>query len=226
MACEKARGGAVPSRHSPRCSKPAPHPTPQSQVPTPAAPVWLTPQTAAGTGMGQAATEPPLPLQRLLSEVPLTARGARWQLRQKPYAPWNPSQTQLWEACHLLTVEGEWATPKCVFVPEGDPLHRGAKSSMRWVCGHGSCQKLVSCQLDGRGLYQSTHLGGQVTSPLCSCSITFSSCMTLANHLDIQHNVHHAGVSRWVPTVYLIYLDRPSHTPTFDPSPPKHKHKT
>ena len=72
--------------------------------------------------MGQAANEPPLPQQRLLSEVPLSARGARWQLRQKPYAPWNPSQTQLWEARRLLTGEGEWAAPKCVFVLEGDPL--------------------------------------------------------------------------------------------------------
>ena len=202
-----------------------PHPTPQPLVPVPAVPVQSTPQAAAGAGVGQAATEPPLPQQRLLSEVPLSARGARWQLRQKPYAPWNPSQTQLWEACCLLTGEGEWAAPKCVFVPEGDPLHRGAKSSMRWVCGHGSCQKLVSSHLDGRGHYQSTHLSRQVTSPLCSCSITFSSCTTLANHLDIQHNVHHAGVSRWVPTVYLIYLDQPAHTPTFGPSPPKCKRK-
>ena len=209
----------MPSRHS----KPVPHPTPQSQVLTPAVPVRLTPQAAAGTGVGQAATEPPLPL---LSEVPLTARGARWQLRQKPYVPWNPSQTQLWEAHHLLTGEGEWAAPKCVFVPEGDPLHRGAKSRMRWVCGHGSCQKLVFSQLDGRGHYQSTHLDRQVTSPLCSCSITFSSCTTLANHLDIQHNVHHPGVSRQVPIIYLIYLDQPAHTPTFGPSPPKCKRKT
>ena len=130
-ACEKVRGGVVPLHCSPHCSKPASHPTPQSQVLTPAVPVRLTPQAAAGTGVGQAATEPPLPQQRLLSEVPLTARRARWQLRQKTYVPWNPSQTQLWEACHLLTGEGEWAAPKCVFVPEGDPLHRGAKSSMR-----------------------------------------------------------------------------------------------
>ena len=189
---------------SPRCSKPAPRPTPQPLVRVPAVPVWPTP---TGTGVGQAATEPPLPQQRLLSEVPLSARGARWQLRQKPYVLWTPTQIQLWEACRLLTGEGEWAAPKCVFVPEGDPLHRGAKSSMRWVCGHGSCQKLVSSQLDGRGHYQSTHLDGQVTSPLCTCGITFNSCTTLANHLDIQHNIHHAGVSRQVPTVYLIYLD-------------------
>ena len=107
----------------------------------------------------------------------------------------------------------------------GDPLHRGAKSSMRWVCGHGSCQKLVSSQLDGRGHYQSTHLSRQVTSPLCSCGITFSSCTTLANHLDIQHNIHHAGVSRRVPTIYLIYLDWPALPPTTSPTPPKCKRK-
>ena len=155
----------------------------------------------------------------------MSARGARWQLRQKPYAPWTPTQTQLWEAHRLLSGEGEWAAPKCVFVPEGDPLHRGAKSSMRWVCGHGSFQKLVSSQLDGRGHYQSTHLAGQVTSPLCSCGITLNSCMTLANHLDIQHNIHHAGVSRWVPTVYLIYLDWPALPPTTGPTPPKCRRK-
>ena len=164
VACEQAKGGAVPSCHSPYCSRPAPRPTPQSLVPVPTVPVPSTPQAAAGAGVSQAATEPPLPQQRLLSGVPLSARGARWQLRQKPYVPWNPSQTQLWEARHLLTGEGEWAAPKCVFVLEGDPLCRGAKSSMRWVCGHGSCQKLVSSQLDGRGHYQSTHLGRQVTS--------------------------------------------------------------
>ena len=225
-ACEKARGGAVPSHHSPCCSKSAPHPTPQLQVPVPAALVQPTPKAAAGAGVGQAATEPPLPQQRLLSEVPLSARGARWQLRQKPYVPWNPSQTQFWEAHRLLTGQGEWAAPKCVFVPEGNPLCRGPKSSSRWVCGHGSCQKLVSSQLDGRGHYQSTHLGGQVTSLLCSCGITFSSCTTLTNHLDIQHNVHHAGVSKQVPTVYLIYLDRPAHTPTFGPVPPSISAKT
>ena len=214
----------MPQCHSPCHSRPANPPIPQSQVPVPAL-VWLPPHAAAGTGVGQAATEPPLPQQKLLSEVPLSARGARWQCRQKPYALWTPTQTQLLEAHCLLTGEGEWAAPKCVFVPEGDPLCRGAKSSMRWVCGHGSCQKLVSSQLDGRGHYQSTHLSGQVTSPLCSCGLTFSSCMTLANHLDIQHNVHHAGVSRWVPTVYLIYLDWPALTPTFGPSPSKRKRK-
>ena len=217
-ACEQARGGVVPLCHS----KPAHRPTPQPQVPALVHP----PPQAVGAGVGQAATEPPLPQQRLLSQVPLPSRGARWHLRQKPYAPWNPSQTQLWEAHRLLTGEGEWAAPKCVFVLEGDPLHKGVKSSMRWVCGHGSCQKLVSSQLDSRGHYQSTHLGGQVTSPLCSCGLTFSSCMTLANHLDIQHNVHHAGVSRQVPTVYLIYLDWPALTPTtHGPSPPKCKRK-
>ena len=56
VACEKGRGGVVPSRHSPCHSKPAPHPTPQSHVPAPAVPVRPTPM---GTGVGQAATEPP-----------------------------------------------------------------------------------------------------------------------------------------------------------------------
>ena len=222
MACEQAKGGVVPLYHSPHHSRPAPQPTPQPLVSVPAV---LVQPTLMGTGVGQAATEPPLPQQRLLSEVPVSARGARWQLRQKPYVPWTPTQTQLWEACSLLTGEGEWAALKCVFILEGDPLHRGAKSSMRAVCGHGSCQKLVSSQLDSRGHYQSTHLGGQVTSPLCSCGITFNSCMTLANHLDIQLNIHHAGVSRWVPTVYLIYLDRPALPPTTGPTPLKCKRK-
>ena len=152
QACEKAKSEAVPLRHSPHSSRPAPHPTPQSQDPAPAVLVWPTPQPSVASA-SQAATKPPLPQPRLLSEVPLPARGARWHLRQKPYAAWTPSKTQLWEACCLLTGEGEWATPKCVFVLEGDPLCRGAKSSMRWVCGHGSCQKLVSGQLDSRGHY-------------------------------------------------------------------------
>ena len=191
--CEKVRGGAVPPCHSSHCSKSAHPPTSQPQVPVPV--LVRPPPQATGTGWGQAATEPPLPQQKLLSQVPLSSKGARWHLRQKPYALWTPSQTQLWEARCLLTGEGEWAAPKCVCT-RGDLLCRGAKSSMRWVCGHDSCQKLVSSQLDGRGHYQSTHLGGQVTSPLCSCSLTFNSCMTLANHLDIQHNMHHAGVSR------------------------------
>ena len=224
QAGEQAKSGAVPSCHSPRSSRPAPSPTPQSHAPAPAAPVRPTPQPS-GASASQAATEPPLPQQRLLSKVPLPARGARWCLRQKPYAPWTPSQTQLWEAHCLLTGEGEWAALKCVFVLEGDPLRRGAKSSMRWVCGHGSCQKLVSSQLDGRGHYQSTHLSRQVTSPLCSCGLTFNSCTTLANHLDIQHNVHHAGVSRRVPVVYLIYIDWPALPPTTGPTPPKLKRK-
>ena len=130
QACEKAKSGAVPSHHSPRSSRPAPCPTPQSQASTPAAPVRPTPQPS-GASASQVATEPPLPQQKLLSEVPLPARGARWHLRQKSYVPWTPSQTQLWEARCLLTGEGEWAAPKCVFVPEGDQLHRGAKSSKR-----------------------------------------------------------------------------------------------
>ena len=98
-ACEKARGGVAPLCPSPCHSKPAPCLTPQSQVLT-QAPVRPTP---TGTGVGQAATEPPLPQQRLLSEVPPSARGARWQLRQKPYVSWTPTQTQLWEARCLLT---------------------------------------------------------------------------------------------------------------------------
>ena len=92
VACKQVKVGAVPLHHSPHCSRPAPHPTPQPLVPVPTVPVQPTP---TGTGVGQAATEPPLPQQRLLSEVPVSARGARWQLRQKPYAPWTPTQTQL-----------------------------------------------------------------------------------------------------------------------------------
>ena len=224
---EEMRAWPGPTRHSPCSSRQVlPPPAPARSQSPPRAPVCPPPQ-ATRAGMGQAAPEPPLPQQKVLSEVPLQERGARWHFRQKPYAPWNPSQTQLWEACHLLTGEGEWSTPKCVFVPEGDPLCRGAKCSMRWVCGHGSCNKLVSSQLDGRGHYQPTHLSGQVTSPLCSCGLAFNSCTTLANHLDIQHNVHHAGVSRWEPTVYLIYLDRLAAPPTslHSPTPFKCKRK-
>ena len=125
MAYEKARDGAVPLHCSPHCSKPAPCPTPQSQVLTPAVPVRLTPQAAAGTGVGQAATEPPLPQQRLFSEVPLTARGARWQLRQKPYAPWNPSQTQLLEVLPPHWGGGMGYPKVCLCARGGSTVQRG-----------------------------------------------------------------------------------------------------
>ena len=109
QACEEAKSEAVPLHCSPCSSRPAPCLTPQSQAPASAAPVWPTPQPS-GASASQATTEPPLPQQKLLSEVPLPAREARWHLR-----PWTPSQTQLWEARHLLTGEGEWATQKCVY---------------------------------------------------------------------------------------------------------------
>ena len=123
-ACEKARGGVVPLCCSPRRSKSAHLPTPQCQVPVPA--LVHPPPQAAGTGVGQAATEPPLPQQKLLSQVPLPLRGARWHLRQKPYVPWTPSQTQLWEACHLLTGEGAMGCPKmCLCTGRGPTAQRG-----------------------------------------------------------------------------------------------------
>ena len=221
QACVEARGGLTPQHHSPRSARSVPLPTPQAPVQLPTVPV----RSATGASAGPATTEPPLPQQRLLSQVPPQSRGARWHLRQKPYVPWTPSQAQLWEACCLLTGEGEWTAPRAVFVPEGDPQPAGARSSMRWVCGYDSCQKLLSSQFDGRGHFQSTHLCGLHTSPLCSCGLTFNSCSMLANHLDIQHNVHHAGVSRRSPVVYLIYIDRVALPPTTGPSPTKRKRK-
>ena len=86
-----------------------------------------------------------------------------------------------------------------------------------------------------RSWCQASWMAGAITSPptsadrsppQCSCELTFSSCTMLANHLDIQHNVHHAGVSRQVPVVYLIYIDRPALPPTTGPSPSKQKRKT
>ena len=223
---EEVRVGAVaPTRHSPCSSKLTPPPkAPARSQSRPACP---TPQQARGSTVGRASTEPPLPPQKLLSEVPLEDRGAQWDLRQKPYVPWTPSPTQLWKAHCLLTGKGEWETPKCVFVKEGDPRHQGKPSSMRWECGDDSCIKLSSTQGDSRGHYQATHLGGIHTSPLCSCGLTFNSCMTLAIHLDIRHNVHVAGVSRREPRVYLMFLDWLAIPPTYfhGPTPPKHVRK-
>ena len=175
------------------------------------------PQAQATGAPTTPATDLPLPPQKLLADVPVEERGKRWQAHQKPYMPWNPSMSQLQEAHCLLTGEGEWATLKPVFVPEGDLLCRSASPSMRWVCGHGSCQKLVSSFLDGRGHYQSTYLGRQVTNPLCSFGLPFNSCTTLANHLDIRHNINHAVVARREPRAYLVYLDRPALPPTATP---------
>ena len=124
QACEQVQSGTVPSHHSPHSSRPAPHPTPQSQASAPAALVQPTPQPS-GASASQAATKPPLPQQKLLSEVPLPARGARWHLRQKSYVPWTTSQTQLWEAHHLLTGEGNGLHKVCVCTGGGPTAQRG-----------------------------------------------------------------------------------------------------
>ena len=197
---EEVRGWAAARGHHSSClpvpmPKVVPIPQAQSQSQSARPP----PQAQATGAPTTPATDLPLPPQKLLADVPVEERGKRWQARQKLYVPWNPSMSQLQEARRLLTGEEEWATPKPVFMPEGDPLCKGPSPSMRWVCGHGSCHKLVSSFLDGRGHYQSTHLGRQVTNPLCFCGLPFNSCMTLANHLDIWHNINHAMVARREP---------------------------
>ena len=206
---EAARGAAGAPRHSSHSSRSVyPPPTTKAQ---PQPPVWSTPHTqVAGTGGCSGSTEPPLPKQRLLSEVPVDQRGTQWILRNKPYVPWTPSLDQIQEARQLLSGELEWATPKASFVPRTDPKQGNAKASMRWECGHASCTKLLSTQFDARGHYQSSHLDGHTTSHLCSCQLNFNSCTTLANHLDLHHNAHHGAVSRDDPRVYLSYLDQPA----------------
>ena len=164
---EAVRGAAGTPHHSSRSSRSVYPPTTKAQ---PQPPVQSTPHAqVAGTGGCSGSTEPPLPKQRLLSEVPVDQRGTRWTLRNKPYVPWDPSQDQIQEARQLLSGELEWATPKASFVPGMDPKQGNAKASMRWECGHASCTKLLSTQFDARGHYQSSHLGGRTTCPLCSC---------------------------------------------------------
>ena len=157
-------------------------------------------------------------------DAPKSQQGYKWQQRSKPYVNWAPTDMQLWEAYCLLRGEGEWATPDVRYISEGSPRRQAAKPSLRWECI--LCHHLVSSKADGRGHYQSSHLGGLRSSPLCSCSSAcrgFNSCTVLAKHLDLQHNVDPTMVQQVPPFKYLKYLDRPALAPTTGPPAKKRK---
>ena len=123
----------------------------------------------------------------------------------KPYTAWEATDAQLWEAHCLLTGKDQWATPKASYL--SNVPAKGAPS-MRYLCGEPSCQHRSASVLDARGHHQATHLN-LTSSPLCSCrNNTFFNAATLANHLDMQHNVHPGAVMRDPPSALLMFLDR------------------
>ena len=176
-------------------------PSLRSQSATPAATRGATraPLPPAAT-----ATNPP-PQKRLL-DIPEEARGKQWHDRMnKPYTSSGATNAQLWEAHCLLTGKDQWATPKALYLSSVPA--KGAPS-MRYLCGELSCQHRSASVLDARGYHQATHLN-LTSSPLCSCrNNTFYNAATLANHLDMQHNVHPGAVMRTPPSALLMFLDR------------------
>ena len=237
-----------PQRHSSRSRGPAssssgtpgtpalPQPPPQPpqqpalQPQGPAIPLstggsWLPPALPAGCRVGLAAPGVTLPTPRRLSDTPEGQRGYKWRQRSRPYIPWAPTTEQLWEAYRLLRGEGKWVTPGVRYISEGSSRRSAAKPSLRWECT--LCPHLVSSKADGRGHHQSSHLGGQRTSPLCDCptaSRGFNSCTVLAKHLDLQHNVDPTMVQQVPLFMYLKYIDRVAAAPTTGPPPKKRKH--
>ena len=167
------------------------------------------------------ATPPP---QKSLQAVPDHQRGKRWHARNnKAFTPWDPIPAQLWESHHFLKGEGEWATVKATYLP----LPAKGAASMRYLCGDDSCDHLSALVLDARGHFQTCHLEGLTSSPLCSCrNNVFHNAATLADHLDVQHNIHSGGVMRDPPRVFLIWLDRRCATQGDDPPTPKRSRKT
>ena len=183
---------------------------PQQAAPQPSTRSQSTPSAgthgAAPTLAPPAATATGLPPQKHLLNVPEgPQRGKRWHDRMnKPYTSWGATTTQLWEAHCLLTGKDQWATLKATYLPS---QAKGAPS-MRYLCGEPSCQHRSSSVLDARGHHQATHLN-LTSSPLCSCrNNTFYNAATLANHLDMQHNVHPGAVMRDPPSALLMFLDR------------------
>ena len=176
-------------------------PTPRSQSTTPAGT-----RGAAQALVPPAATPANLPPQKRLLDEPVERRGKRWHDRMnKAHTSWGATQTQLWEAHRLLTGKDQWATPKATYLPSTQAM--GA-TSMRYLCGEASCQHRSASVLDARGHHQATHLN-LTSSPLCSCrNNTFYNTATLANHLDMQHNIHPDAVMRSPPSALLMFLDR------------------
>ena len=199
---------------------PQPPQQPALQLQGPAIPLstggsWLPP---ASCRVGFAPPGVTLPTQKRLSDTPQGLQGYKWRQHSRPYISWAPTTVQLWEAYRLLRGEGEWATPGVHYISEGSSRRSAAKPSLRWECT--LCPQLVSSKADGRGHHQSSHLGGQCSSPLCNCptaSRGFNSCTVLAKHLDLQHNVDPTMVQQVTPFVYLKYIDRVAAAPTTDP---------
>ena len=208
----------------PPVSQPAPQ-APGPAIPLPSGGSWLPPALPAGCGVGTAPPGVTLLTQKKLSDTPKGQQGYKWGQRSRPYVPWAPTSDQLWEAYRLLRGEGEWATPAVRYLSGGSSRRSAEKPSLRWECV--SCDQLVSSTADGRGHYQSSHLGGLHSSPLCSCPTArkgFNSCTVLAKHLDLQHNVDPTMVQHVPPFVYLKYSDRGVVAPTSGPPPKKSKH--
>ena len=183
-------------------------------VPAPAPPTggsWQPPVLPQGHTMGSAPVGVTLD-SRKLSELPKKS-GYRWNQRQHPYAPWTPSQVELWEAYCLIQGEGKWATPELSYLGARDPRLHGKAVSMRWLCPAPGCGKLSANCLDCRGHYQSTHTTN-LSSKLCSCGIPFNNASTLSTHLDLKHNVEPKWVTYFPPFVALKFVDwvvGPSH---------------
>ena len=184
---------------------------PQLATPRPPA-TNTTPTTPAGTHgasrvpVPPAPTAPGLPPQKHLYDVPENQRGKWWKDRwNKPFTSWGATNSQLWEAHCLLTGKNQWATPKATYLSSVPA--KGAPS-MRYLCGEPSCQHRSASVLDARDHHQATHIK-LTSSPLCSCrNNTFFNAATLANHLDMQHNVHPGAVMRDPPSALLMFLDR------------------
>ena len=169
----RSRGPAPGSSGTPRTTAlpQPPPPPPQQPAPQPqglAIPLstggsWLPPALPAGCSVGCAPPGVTLPTQKRLSDTPLGLRGYKWRQCSRPYIPWAPTTVQLWEAYRLLRGEGEWVAPRVCYISEGSSRRSAAKPSLRWECT--LCPQLVSCTADGRGHHQSSHLGGQCSSP-------------------------------------------------------------
>ena len=175
-----------PSRSSSRPQGPAPGSgqgarlKTTTQAPAPAPPTgwsWQPPVLPQGHTMGSVPAGVTLD-SRKLSELPKKS-GYRWDQRQHAYAPWTPTQVELWEAYHLLRGEGEWATPELSYLGAGDLRLQGKAVSMRWLCAAPGCSKLSANRLDCRGHYQSMHTT-ILSSKLCSCGIPFNNASTLS----------------------------------------------
>ena len=217
---------------TPALSQPPPPPPPQPalQPQGPAIPLstggsWLPPALPDGCSVGIAAPGVTLPKPKKLSDTSKSQQGYKWKQRSRPYITWAPTTVQLWEAYRLFHGEGKWVTPGVRYISEGRSRRSAAKPSLRCECT--LCPQLVSSKADGRGHYQSSHLGGQCSSPLCTCSSAhrgFNSCTVLAKHLDLQHNVDPTIVQQVPPFVYLKYIDRPALAPTTGPPLKKCKH--